>query len=173
MKEGYVDSVYLGAFRRSIFSEVGLFDEDMLRNQDDEFNYRAQSKGKKIYLNPEIHSIYFPRDSVSKLFKQYFQYGLFKSLVLQKVKSGMRIRHLIPAMFVLFVVASVLLYDQFSCLIDAVYLLYFAINAIFSFRNSFDWQTKCNCFITYIILHISYGLGFILGFLNFRKLFLK
>ena len=94
--KGWVDSVYLGAWKKELFKDVGLFDTQMKRNQDDEFHYRAKSKGKKIYLNPEIKSLYYPRDSFNKLFKQYFQYGLYKPLVLRKVHSGAQLRHVIP-----------------------------------------------------------------------------
>ncbi len=65
--EGFVDSVYLGAWKRSIFKDVGMFDTDMIRNQDDEFHYRAKSLGKTIYLNPEIKSFYSPRSTFRSL----------------------------------------------------------------------------------------------------------
>ena len=71
--KGEADHVYLGAWRRKLFDEIGYFDERLKRNQDDEFHYRARSLGKIIYLNPEIKSYYYPRSSISKVIKQYFQ----------------------------------------------------------------------------------------------------
>ena len=100
--KGFVDSVYLGAWKREIFYDVGYFDEKMKRNQDDEFHYRAKSKGKKIYLNPEIKSRYYPRSSFRKLFMQYYQYGLYKPLVLKKIKTEIKLRHLVPIGFVFY-----------------------------------------------------------------------
>ncbi len=58
---GESDHVYLGAWRRKLFDEIGYFDEKLVRNQDDEFHYRAKSFGKKIYLSSEIVSYYYPR----------------------------------------------------------------------------------------------------------------
>ncbi len=161
--KGYVDSVYLGAWKRELFYDVGLFDVRMKRNQDDEFHYRAKSKGKKIYLNPEIRSIYYPRSNVKKLFIQYFQYGLYKPLVLKKVKSEMKLRHLIPAALVFYILSL------FPLLITGIeiallpLLLYLSLSMYFSINNNLSLKEKFNCLIIYPVLHISYGLGFIIG----------
>src|SRR5262245_13608248 len=73
--EGYVDSAQFPAFRRSVFEQVGLFDERLVRNQDDEFNYRLRRAGGRIYVSPRVRYAYFVRATVRQLFKQYFQYG--------------------------------------------------------------------------------------------------
>src|ERR1700756_933505 len=103
--KGYADSVYLGAWKKSIFKTTGLFDVAFKRNQDDEFHYRAKSLGFKIYQHPDIKLYYHPRSKFSLLFKQYYQYGLYKPLVLQKIKSALSARHLIPAGFVLYLLS--------------------------------------------------------------------
>jgi succinoglycan biosynthesis protein ExoA len=160
---GFVDSVYLGAWKREIFKEVGYFDEQMKRNQDDEFHYRAKSFGKKIYLNPEIKSEYFPRDTFQKLFKQYFEYGLYKPLVLRKVKSEIKLRHLIPALFVLYLLTlcfSVYVFGWFALL---PLLAYFALAILFAIKNNGNMMEKIYCIIIYPTLHISYGSGFLAG----------
>lgn len=161
--EGFVDSVYLGAWKRSIFADVGLFDTDMIRNQDDEFHYRAKSVGKTIYLNPEIRSHYSPRSSFRALFKQYYQYGLFKPLVLKKVRSGMKIRHLIPAGFV-FYILLLIIFNQISYLFIPL-LLYFQLDLIFSFKSKGSIMKSLYMILIYPTLHISYGSGFIKGLL--------
>ncbi len=161
--EGFVDSVYLGAWKWELFNEVGLFDERMKRNQDDEFHYRAKSKGKKIYLNPEIRSIYYPRSTVNKLFSQYYQYGLYKPLVLQKVKTEIKLRHLIPSGFVIYlIVAIVLLFNKIVLSIVPL-LLYLILSLYFSAVNKLSLKSKFYCTIIYPTLHISYGTGFIMG----------
>ena len=83
-KSRYVDTVFLGAWRKEMFYKYGGFDEELVRNQDDEFNFRLTQNGEKIWLDTSIKSIYFPRNSLKKLFKQYFQYGFYKIRLLQK-----------------------------------------------------------------------------------------
>jgi succinoglycan biosynthesis protein ExoA len=172
--EGFTDSVYLGAWRKNIFETTGLFDTAMLRNQDDEFHYRAKSKGMKIYLNPKIKSWYYPRSTSGSLLKQYFQYGLFKPLVLKKVRSEVKPRHLIPSAFVLYL----LLIPFFLFLIGWIalipLLLYLLIDLYFSFSKQEGVSEKMNALLIYPMLHISYGCGFILGLSNsLRKIFFK
>ena len=161
--EGYVDSVYLGAWKRELFNEVGLFDERMKRNQDDEFHYRAKSKGKKIYLNPEIRSTYYPRSTIKKLCIQYFQYGLYKPLVLKKIKSAIQLRHLVPAFFVIYLLALVSFISTEYFILIAPLLLYILLAMYFSLNNNLSLKSKCYCLIIYPLLHISYGTGFLAG----------
>lgn len=159
--DGESDHVYLGAWKRKLFSEVGLFDEHLKRNQDDEFHYRARSMGKKIYQNGEIKSFYFPRSSYKKLLKQYFQYGLFKPLVLKKVKSEAKLRHLIPAIFVIYLIMLPIAIKFPIYLLPL--LIYLIIGFLFSMINTMNVTEKFVSWVIYFLLHISYGTGFILG----------
>lgn len=161
--EGYVDSVYLGAWKRELFETTGYFDERMKRNQDDEFHYRAKSLGMKIYLNPKIKSEYFPRNTFSKLFSQYYQYGLFKPLVLKKVKSEIKLRHLIPSLFVLYLLILPTAFYYLGKVSLTPLLIYFVLAILFASKNSGSVQQKIYCLIVYPTLHISYGIGFLLG----------
>ena len=99
--EGLVDTVYLGCWRRSAFEKFGCFDEELVRNQDDEHNLRIIRGGGKIYQSPKIKSWYKPRGSLTALFKQYMQYGYWKVRVIQKHKLPASPRHLVPGAFVL------------------------------------------------------------------------
>jgi glycosyltransferase involved in cell wall biosynthesis len=164
---GYTDHVYLGAWRRNIFSDIGYFNEELKRNQDDEFHYRAKSLGKKIYLNSEIKSFYYPRSSPVSLIKQYFQYGLFKPLVLKKVKSEIKFRHLIPSAFILYLIAIFFLSEIKIIFIPL--LLYFALQIWFSIANNLGFNEKLFALIVYPILHLSYGAGFLSGLTKLPK----
>lgn len=164
--EGYTDSVYLGAWKRKIFATTGLFDTEMLRNQDDEFHYRAQSLGFKVYLNPKIKSEYFPRKTFASLFRQYFQYGLFKPTVLKKVKSGFKLRHLIPAGFVSYILLMPVLFAIIGWPAFLPLCFYLLANFYFSFSNTANTQGIILRPLVFIILHTAYGLGFILGLNN-------
>jgi glycosyltransferase involved in cell wall biosynthesis len=99
--EGYVDTVTYGCWRKDTFEKFGYFDEELVRNQDDEHNLRIVRGGGKIYQSPKIKSWYKPRGSLTALFKQYLQYGYWKVRVVQKHKLPASWRHLVPGTFVL------------------------------------------------------------------------
>ncbi len=165
---GFTDSVYLGAWKQSLFEEVGYFDERMVRNQDDEFHYRAKSKGRKIYLNSEIKSFYFPRSDYASLFKQYFQYGLYKPLVLKKISSEIKWRHLIPLFFILYLLILPAAFEFPPIVLPL--LVYVLITIFLSFFNDQPLRVKLASLLVYPILHVSYGAGFLTGLIMLNKL---
>lgn len=171
-KEAYVDTVAFGAYRRSLLEKIGLFDEELVRNQDDELNFRVEKSGSKILLSPKIKSTYYGRGDFRRLWKQYYQYGFWKVRVIQKHKRPASIRHLIPLAFVLYLAGGGIL-SIFSSFIRNIYFiilgLYILLDLFFSLKISLTKSIKYLFYliISFPILHISYGLGFILGLLNF------
>lgn len=170
--EGYVDTVWLGVYKREKAIEIGLYDVNFPRSEDDEFNYRLIKNGGKIYITPEIKSIYYPRDSFIKLFKQYFEYGLWKPAVIKKHKKPARLSHLVPMCFVIFVLFGFMFF-LFSktafilyCSIICIYLI---CDSLFSFNNNHlnNFTDKVLLIYGHIVIHISYGLGFIVGIFKF------
>ena len=99
--EGFVDTVTYGCWLKESFDRFGPFDEELVRNQDDEHNLRFIRGGGTIWQSPEIRSWYRPRGSLASLFKQYMQYGYWKVRVIQKHKLPASIRHLVPGVFLL------------------------------------------------------------------------
>ncbi|MEZ5365636.1 MAG: glycosyltransferase family 2 protein [Bryobacterales bacterium] len=97
--EGYVDTVTYGCWPRAVFEEVGLFDEQLPRNQDDELNLRIVRSGRKIWQSSKIVSWYQPRRTLRQLARQYFQYGFWKVAVIRKHRLPGAWRHLVPAAF--------------------------------------------------------------------------
>ncbi len=108
-KSMLVDSVPFPAYTRRIMQRTGLYDEELVRNQDDEYNYRLRNKGGKILLAEDVHSTYFSRTSWGGLWKQYFQYGFWKVRVLQKLPEQMSPRQFMPPALVLALLFSGLL----------------------------------------------------------------
>jgi len=157
---GYVDHVTFGAWKKILFSEVGLFDERLYRNQDDEFHYRAKSKGKKVFLNPDIHLWYYPRNSLYSLMKQYYQYGLYKPLVLLKVKSELKLRHLIPSIFFVYLLVIPFILSSF---ISIPLISYLILDLVFTFNSDLSFKGKILLFFLFPAIHLSYGCGFIFG----------
>ncbi len=167
----YVNTVYQGFFYRKIFDKIGLFDEELIRNQDDEMSYRIQKYGGKIYYNPAIKSKYHSRANLKMLFKQYFQYGLFKPLVFFKTKYGMQVHHFVPTIFVLYLL-SIPMLNEYS-FYKIPLLMYFFLSVYYSLFSNYKICSKVVSIIIYPVLHISYGTGFILGFLKVFKKFRK
>ena len=177
--EGYVDTVYLGAYRKSIFDKIGLYDQELVRNQDDELNYRLTKNGGKIYMTPEIKSYYYPRPSLKKLWIQYYQYGYWKVRVIQKHKVPASIRHLVPGTFVLSIFLGLLLtcYKGIGLIILipvlGLYLpalLFFTIKvgtsqSPVSINNTY--KNLILLALVFCILHFSYGTGFLKGLYDF------
>lgn len=163
---GYVDTVAFGAYRREVFDRIGVFDEELVRNQDDEFNFRLIQAGGKIWLDPSIRSVYYSRASLRSLWKQYFQYGFYKVRVIQKRKAVPSWRHLVPATFVCALFGSglwALLSSQWFWALSVIGP-YGVANLIASFGAARrDWTTLPLLPLAFFTLHLSYGIGFLWG----------
>jgi len=172
--EKEVDTVAFGAYRRDVFNRIGLFDEQLLRNQDDEFNYRLRSRGGKIYFSPNIRSSYYSRITIRSLWDQYFNYGFWKVMVLVKHPTQIQLRHLIPSIFILTTLVSLLLclfapFGSISCLpLVALGGTYLFVSLLFSIWISIRKRLSAFLIIwgCFPVLHFSYGSGVILGFLK-------
>jgi cellulose synthase/poly-beta-1,6-N-acetylglucosamine synthase-like glycosyltransferase len=169
--EQFVDTVAFGTFRKSVFDEVGGFDRELVRNQDDELSFRIIKSGRKILLVPGIISHYYTRGSFSKLWRQYYQYGFWKVRVIQKHKKPASIRHLIPLLFVLSLILGTVLslfVSPIKYLVVAELVAYLLCALVFSLKLS---KSKISyiplLIITFLILHLSYGIGFLEGIFVF------
>lgn len=164
-----VDTVPFGCFKKTIFDKVGLFDEELIRNQDDEFNGRIIKNGGSIYLVPELVIDYFARDSISKTSKMFYQYGLFKPLVNRKLGSPATIRQFFPLVFLIGLVAGFLLsfvHFSFFCIYASVLTLYSILCLLFSIQLTSKYKKTGLLIympIIFATLHISYGWGYLKG----------
>tara|TARA_B100000768_G_scaffold68439_1_gene65851 strand:- start:2899 stop:3936 length:1038 start_codon:yes stop_codon:yes gene_type:complete len=105
---GHVDTVAFGAYRKEVLDEIGWFDEDLVRNQDDELNYRLLHSGWRIWFDPRIRSRYHVRSTYDKLLKQYHQYGYWKVFVNRKHATITTWRQTIPAIFLAVLVFGII-----------------------------------------------------------------
>lgn len=168
-KERLVDTVPFGCFRRDIFDRIGLFDEELIRNQDDEFNGRIVKNGGKIYLIPNIVIAYFARDHFSKVAKMYYQYGLFKPLVNKKLKSPATTRQFFPLFFVIGLVLGAIL-SVFSTLIFILYIIIIVCYVTIGAGLGVKFALKNRCYqllylmpVIFFTIHVSYGWGYLVG----------
>lgn len=170
----WVDSVYMGAWPREVFDRVGRFDPEMVRNQDDEFNYRLSASGGRILLTDRIRSRYYNRPSLKKLFSQYRQYGYWKVRVLQKHPGQMSARQFAPPALVAALAGGAVL-APFSRPVRIVWagvvVLYVGANLAASFivarRNGMKHMSRLP--VVFGALHIGYGAGFLAGLVRFRN----
>jgi succinoglycan biosynthesis protein ExoA len=173
-REEEVDTVYMGLCWRRVYEQIGGFDEELVRDQDDELSYRLRSSGGRIFCNPAIRSRYYNRPTFRTLWRQYFEYGCWKVRVMQKHVRQMRKRHFVPATFVAVLVLAGLC-STFSLFaryfLAATLLLYILANAgasLWAVRRSGSRRLLPLLPVTFGILHISYGLGFLVGLGKFR-----
>lgn len=170
--EGPVDTVYLGCWPRDIFERIGYFDEELIRNQDDEFNLRITRAGGRIWQSPKIKSWYTPRNSLAMLFKQYMQYGYWKVRVIQKHRIPASWRHLVPAAFLLSVVflAVVALWLTVARLaLITVVSLYVLSTMVASLSPAARNEPRIVLLLPLVFpcYHFGYGYGFLRGILDF------
>ena len=166
------DTVPFGCYKREVFEKTGLFDTDLVRNQDDEFNGRLLKLGGKIFLIPQVIINYTARDTISKMCKMYYQYGLYKPLVSKKLGAPATIRQFFPIAFLLWLVLGGI-GSFFSPFIMYVYLavlmLYTFIGVVVGSMSAIrTHQLLLTLVMPYIFLniHISYGIGYMIGIFN-------
>jgi len=165
--EGEVDTVAFGAYRREVFDLVGYFDERLVRNQDDEFNYRVAKAGWRIRLSPRIRSRYHVRASYRHLFRQYWQYGFWKVYVNQLHSHITTMRQVVPALWVSGLVAGALvawIHPMLAMLYVAGVLLYLLAALISAGRAAVMPGDIPGVLLAFFTLHFSYGLGYLQGF---------
>lgn len=172
-KSGYVDTVAFGAYKKEVFEKVGYFDEELVRNQDDEMNYRLTKNGILIYLDLGIVSKYYVRASLSKLYKQYEQYGFWKVYANKKHKAITTFRQLVPFCFVLFVFFGPLLaliQPLFLLGYAFIWLVYFSLALYSAYAPNRSSSTIFTMIKAFLILHFSYGWGYFKGIFYFLVL---
>ena len=173
--EGPIDSIYLGCWRRAVLERLGLFDEELVRNQDDELCFRLLRAGGTLWQSPRIKSWYTPRDSLKGLFRQYFQYGYWKVRVIQKHRMPAAFRHLVPGAFVatlLVLAAAASFFTSAALTLAALCNLYLLTLMLASVGTaaSRDWTMLPALPAVFACFHLGYGTGFLFGMGDFLLL---
>lgn len=173
-----VDTVPFGCFHRKLFDKIGFFDEELVRNQDDEFNARIIQSGGKILILPDVQITYYARPTLLKMGRMFYQFGLFKPLVNKKLKHPASVRQFIPMLFVLGVFSGVI-WAFVSPLIFELWVIAMAVYGAVNITVSLVAAIKNGSIFTmpflvigFVIIHFSYGLGYLKGiweYLIFNK----
>tara|TARA_B100000674_G_C37866574_1_gene927406 strand:+ start:237 stop:1277 length:1041 start_codon:yes stop_codon:yes gene_type:complete len=169
----YVNTLAFGVYKRDVFKKIGGYDIELVKNQDDEFNFRMIQNKLKIWLHPSIKSYYYNRVSILGLIKQYFQYGFYKIRVFQKRGGFTSIRHLIPLLFFLTICFTVAIYFIYKTtfLFITLITIYLFFSIFFTIIETvFLKQNKKFLFllpICFLSMHLSYGAGSLFGLIYF------
>ncbi len=170
--EGPADTVFGGVYRREVFDRIGLFDEELVRNQDDELNLRLVQQGGRIWHSPRIRSWYKPRRSLRSLLRQYVQYGYWRVRVVQKRRAAAALRQYVPGAFV----CSLIALPAFALLWSPAWWLWggeiavyglctLGISVVVAARNG--WRYLPILPPVFACYHLGYGSGFLHGVIDF------
>jgi glycosyltransferase involved in cell wall biosynthesis len=168
-EDALVDTVGVPMYRSTIFDEIGLFDEALTRNQDDDFNFRLSQRGKKIMYVHAAKTTYLVRASLAKAFRQFFQYGYFKVFVNRKHKRVTTVRQLIPPAFVAALVVGAPLsffFPPVQRMMNLMMAAYFVLGLVLAGKG-LSLGDRLQVLFCCLVMHLGYGLGYLQGIWDF------
>jgi len=174
-KPRWVDTVFGGCYRKEVFKKIGLFNENLIRSQDLEFNLRLKKSGGRILLVPDIVAYYYPKSDLKDFFIYNLKNGIWVIYHLKFSKIFFRIRHYISLIFVSILIGSAIgaiffpFFILFFLLVIMAYLFfafYFSLKIAFYRR---EWKYLFLIAIAFACRHFGYGFGSLIGIV---KLFL-
>jgi hypothetical protein len=168
---GPVDTVYLGAWRREVFDRVGLFDEGLERNQDYELCLRIKEAGGSVWLDPSIRTETITRSDPGALARQYYGYGKGRAGTVSRHPGSLRLRQLVPAVAVLTALIGLpaaLVWRPARMVMYAAVGAYCALVAVTTLRAAHgrDPRHYVALPMAFVTMHVSWGLGFWRGLID-------
>lgn len=171
-KEEYVDTVAFGLYRKSIFEQAGYFDETMKRNQDNDMHRRIREAGGRFYLNPQIKTAYYSRDSVKGMLRQGYQNGKWNIIAFRKSSASLSMRHLVPLLFLCALILGAglgFVHPVFWYLAVGAVVLHLILGVFFAARTT----QKFTHFLAFpwlcLALHLCYGMGSLLEIFHIKR----
>lgn len=163
---GYVDTVPYGTFHRDVFVKIGMFDERLTRNQDNEFNDRLRRAGYKIAFDPAITIRYKNQSTLQGLLNQAYTTGVWNVYTLSLHHYTFKWRRFVPLFFVLYLLSVPLVCSLVNIVYLAPAILYFVILTIFASISPCSIVCKLRVAVTFFGYHLSYGFGTLAGIAN-------
>lgn len=163
----YVKTMFHATYRREVLDKVGLFNEQLLRTEDNEFHYRVSQQGYQLCYDPRIVSYQYARGSFKRMIKQKYGNGLWIGKTVKKCPKCLSLYHFVPFVFVLSVICTSILIPfgwwWFSVVLWGMYFLFAIVNTLFSgIRNKFTVYHLIMPFL-FLTLHVCYGVGTAVG----------
>jgi len=172
VKEGPVDTVVFGVYRRAVFERIGLFDERLVRNQDNELNSRLRAGGRGCWMVPTMKSYYYNRAGLKQLFWQNFRNGMYGVLTWRINPASFMLRHAVPMLFVLFLILGGLLaviHPVLTLAYTGLLCLYGLLAVAASVQQGIRYRTGLALLmpLMFLGLHVAYGIGAVFGLFRF------
>ena len=174
-KPGPVETVPFGAFRREWVERVGPFNEEMLTNEDYEYNTRIRAAGGLIWFDPSIRSVYFARSSLTDLARQYWRYGYWKARMLTAYPRSLRWRQSLPPLFVfstLVLGTASIFWNVALLLLGLQWVVYLAVLLSAGVVSSIQKKAPALIIglpIAILIMHLGWGAGFLMSLLSSKS----
>ncbi len=169
-KKMYVKSVFHGAYKREVFEKVGGFNEQLGRTEDNEIHYRIRQTGYNICYSPDIISYQHSRNSLKGMLKQKYGNGYWVALTLKACPKCLSIYHFVPLLFVCGIILTGLLamvgYPMFAYLLWAAYWFVAILMALLSVKGVEKNIYQILLPILFFMLHVSYGIGSLIGIIK-------
>ncbi len=169
---GYVDTVVYAAYHRSLFDEIGYFDEELRISEDAEFNWRIRKAGYKIWFSPDIITWYYPRATLERFIRQFFNYGILRVNVIKKHPDAWKWIHLLPAiLFLATGILAILAIFNSICFLSLLlvclfYLIYLILASLFTGFKKKHYQFIPTLPLLFSSMQLSWVCGFLVGILN-------
>lgn len=163
----WVDTVPFGSFFRGLIDKIGYFDEELLTNEDYEFNVRIRLAGGKIWLDPEIRSTYLARSNFRELARQYWRYGYWKARMLRRYPDTIRWRQALPPVFVMSLIGLAILsiwlpFARWIIMLELFfYVLVLLIAGLQVARKKKDTKYIISVPLAIATMHLSWGSAFL------------
>jgi len=168
-----VDTVAFSCFRKSLWQELGGFNESLLTNEDYDFNYRVRKLGWQVILDRWGHCYYFARPTLTQLSQQYRRYGYWKAQMVKLHPGSIKLRHLVSPVFVIsivllalagFFVRTMWFGLAIELLLYLLLALYFGLKIA---RNSGRGLRMVFLMpVVFFTIHSSWGCSFLVGMLR-------
>jgi succinoglycan biosynthesis protein ExoA len=163
--------VWLGCWPRWVFERIGLFDPEMIRNQDEELDRRILDAGGRVRFEPSIRAVYKSRASWRAILQQYVRYGMYRVRAVQKHPSMLQFRHLMPPALVGFIVVTGLLalVIPAAAILTVAAIVAWIAGAVYFARDvaARHGSTVPDVVAAYACIHLGYGIGVWIGAIRF------
>ena len=163
----YVKTMFHAAYRREVLERVGLFNEKLLRTEDNEYHYRIREAGYRLCYDPRIVSYQYMRNNFSRMIRQKYGNGYWIGQTLKVCPGCISVYHLVPFAFVAAILATGALAAlgvwQLAALMWALYGAFAVLNTVVSVAQSGFHISDLLMPVLFLILHIAYGVGTCMG----------